>query len=640
MSSNGGASASDADWLTLLSQEQPASAFERLRLRQMAGAGVEEAAKVDATARQALQVRAMMGDRRQRLVELAALNQLAGRLTAIGDHSLLLAEVARQARRLLSVDVTYLMLLEPDGILRIEVVDGSIGSALRGIELPIGTGIGGHILETGRPYAAADYLHDRSLAHKPDVDEAARSERLGGILGVPLRLGEQTIGALFAAERRPRPFLDGEVSLLTALASHAALAINNARMLEDARRSARELDEANSALRSLNEAASQSSELHDRLVEVVVDGGGLPDVLAGLAAAISACACFSGKSVRLGVAADGRELEGEDFGWIPQVGKALRQSRPRRGPSGQAESGSRAGRYWLSVGVPTGLGEHGQLLVWRDEPFDDVHRLLLEGAAAVVSLAGASERAVRDAERRAKGEFIAALLSGSVDHVVIRRRAQLVGVDLDAVAGVVLLDAPAEVRGAVRLAQLLAADGGWAGEYDGRQVVLSTANADQVTRICAAQARLPCTAVIAPSPGGVAGVATAHNDALETLRLLDALGRDRICVETSELGIFRKLLSSATRSDVDAFVAHRIGPLLDFDRARGRDLVVTLRTYLAEGRHHARTCERLHVHANTLYGRLARIQKILGDDWTESDRLFEIDLALRLHGLAAAVSGA
>jgi len=58
-----------------------------------------------------------------------------------------------------------------------------------------------------------------------------------------------------------------------------------------------------------------------------------------------------------------------------------------------------------------------------------------------------------------------------------------------------------------------------------------------------------------------------------------------------------------------------------------------VRAYLAEGRHHARTCERLHVHANTLYGRLARVQDLLGEDWTDADRLFEIDLALRLHAL-------
>ena len=42
------------------------------------------------------------------------------------------------------------------------------------------------------------------------------------------------------------------------------------------------------------------------------------------------------------------------------------------------------------------------------------------------------------------------------------------------------------------------------------------------------------------------------------------------------------------------------------------------------------------MHANTLYGRLARVQELLGDDWTDPDRIFEIDLALRLHALMGA----
>ena len=161
---------------------------------------------------------------------------------------------------------------------------------------------------------------------------------------------------------------------------------------------------------------------------------------------------------------------------------------------------------------------------------------------------------------------MAALLSGSVDDVVVHRRAQLVGVDLASVRCLVVVDTPAESRGAVRLAQLMAADGGWAGEYGGRQVVLATASAASIRGLCDTQARLPCSVVMAPCRTGVRGVAAAYGDAVDALHLLEALGRDRACVETSELGIFRSLLSTATRPEVEAFVAHRIGRLLDFDR--------------------------------------------------------------------------
>ena len=63
---------------------------------------------------------------RRRADELAVLNDLARRLAALHDTREVLDEVARQARRLLGVDVAYIMLLRAER-LRIEVVDGAMG---------------------------------------------------------------------------------------------------------------------------------------------------------------------------------------------------------------------------------------------------------------------------------------------------------------------------------------------------------------------------------------------------------------------------------------------------------------------------------------------------------------------------------
>ena len=96
---------------------------------------------------------------RRRAEELAVLNDLARRLAALHDTREVLDEVARQARRLLGVDVAYIMLLRADR-LRIEVVDGAMGSAMRGIELESGQGLGGQVLATGRPLSSERYLAD------------------------------------------------------------------------------------------------------------------------------------------------------------------------------------------------------------------------------------------------------------------------------------------------------------------------------------------------------------------------------------------------------------------------------------------------------------------------------------------------
>src|SRR6188768_4577380 len=106
---------------------------------------------------------------RRRADELAVLNDLARRLAALHDTREVLDEVARQARRLLGVDVAYIMLLRTD-LLRIEVVDGAMGSAMRGIELESGQGLGGQVLATGRPLTSDRYLEDARFPHGQNID--------------------------------------------------------------------------------------------------------------------------------------------------------------------------------------------------------------------------------------------------------------------------------------------------------------------------------------------------------------------------------------------------------------------------------------------------------------------------------------
>ena len=69
-----------------------------------------------------------------------------------------------------------------------------------------------------------------------------------------------------------------------------------------------------------------------------------------------------------------------------------------------------------------------------------------------------------------------------------------------------------------------------------------------------------------------------------------------------------------------------ISPLREHDRARGSDLVRTLRTYFATGTNASEAADRLFLHRNSMLYRLERIQKLIGLD-LKDDR---VALALRL----------
>jgi GAF domain-containing protein len=540
---------------------------------------------------------------RRRADELGVLNDLARRLAALHATHEVLDEVARQARRLLGVDVAYIMLLRADR-LRIEVVDGAMGSAMRGIELEAGQGLGGQVLATGRPLSSERYLEDTGFPHGEGTDATALSEQLGGILGVPLVVGDDTIGVLLAAERRPRRFGDRDVELLAGLAAHAALALRTADLFDRERAAAAELRSAIETLRAVSESRQRASDLRDVLNDVVIAGGGLDAVVTALEQS-------AGLTVEVRDRA-GRTLAGESL----------------------AESA-------LMVPVDLPSGHVGELLAASTNGPDDEEALrLLRIGATTVAVLMASERSVAEAELRSRGEFVHALLSSDADEVSLLRRARAIGIDLHAVTTVAVVDSePVGATASAAFAARLAAElGGWSAGHAGQVVVLLPATVDRahevVARFSGQDVRTPTTG-LAGGEGGPHGVRSAHEEARQTAALLLALGRAGSCAASDELGLYRSLFSSSGRTGLATFIDATVGPLLAYDDERQRDLAVTLETYLELARHHARTCESLHIHPNTLYQRLDRVTEVLGSRWKEPDRALELQVALRLHRLLA-----
>ena len=540
---------------------------------------------------------------RRRADELAVLNDLARRLAALHDTREVLDEVARQARRLLGVDVAYIMLLRHDR-LRIEVVDGAMGSAMRGIELESGQGLGGQVLATGRPLSSERYLEDTRFPHGEGTDSAALSEQLGGILGVPLVVGDDTLGVLLAADRRARAFGDRDVELLAGLAAHAALALRTADLFDRERAAAADLRAANETLHAVSESRQRASDLRDELNDVVIRGGGLAAVVAALERSA-------------GLAVQVRDHDGHTLAGEPPAEGGLVV--PVDLPSGRGGD---------LVAAPTGVPDD-----------EDTLRLLRIGATTVAVLL-ASERSVAEAELRTRGEFVHALLSSDADEASLLRRARAIGIDLQAVTTVAVVDAEpvGPTAGAAFAARLAAELGGWSAGHAGQVVVLLPADVDRaresVTRLAAPDGGAPTTG-LAAGGGGPLGVRSAHEEARQTAALLLALGRAGSCATSDELGLYRSLFSSSGRAGLATFIDATVGPLLAYDDVHQRDLAATLETYLEQARHHARTCEVLHIHANTLYQRLDRVTEVLGPRWKEPDRALELQVALRLHRLLA-----
>jgi DNA-binding PucR family transcriptional regulator len=67
------------------------------------------------------------------------------------------------------------------------------------------------------------------------------------------------------------------------------------------------------------------------------------------------------------------------------------------------------------------------------------------------------------------------------------------------------------------------------------------------------------------------------------------------------------------------------------ERHRSVPLARTLHAFLDHGRRPAAAAAELGVHVNTLYQRLAVLDRLLGENWREPDRALDLHLLLRLH---------
>jgi hypothetical protein len=610
-------------FLELLAREASPVEFEAPLLEaRAAGAPPERLAELEAAKLSALRVRTLLERRARREAELSALFDTAGDLAGLRDVGAVLEAIVRRARRLLHADISYMTLNDDErGDTYMRVTDGSVSAAFRALRLPMGAGLGGLVAQTATPYTSADYPEDERFRHMRHIDVAVGEEGLVSILGVPMRLGARVIGVLFAANRSERPFAQEEVTLLGSLAAHAAVAIDNARLLEETRAALDELSAASELIQARSAAVERAAQAHDRMTSLVVRGGGVEDVAAVVVDVLGgALVVQDSRDRRLASVGDLGELDDAEIAAAAEASRSLGRTVQR-------------GDLWVTS-MAAGAEALG-ILVWRGA---DPDQRILERAALVTALLLLFRRSVADAEGRVRGELLDDLLTGRVtDATALQDRAKLIGVDLETPHVLVVARHGGDRQRAAF----------WATSHASVRHGLAAAKGDEVILLLPGSSPGPEARTAARNLGAClgekatagaagpltppAGVADAYQEAGRCADALLSLGRQGDGASSDELGFVGLLIGEGR--DVAAFLESALGPVLAYDQRRGTALVQTLEVYFSVGGSLSRAAERLHIHVNTVTQRLDRVSQLLGADWQSPYRALEIQLALRLHRL-------
>ncbi len=602
----------------------------------------------------AAEVATQLHDRRRHEVELAALFETAGDLSSERDLEAVLQAIVGRARTLLRTDAAYLMLHDDErGDTYMRVTDGIETQAFKGLRLEMGAGLGGLVAKSATPYSTADYVADPRFVHT--VDEGVSGEGLVAIQGVPLKLGDRVIGVLFAANRRARPFTPDEVALLTSLANHAAIAIENATLFGELRRALHELHEAHAARESHSAAVERAAGLHDRLTNIVLEGGGMTAVAQTLCDVLGGGLLVVDVHGRVMAAAgsDPLVVTAQERGTLPAGSPASRAVRDVCGRGAEARRSKRIvgnddyPSAWVTP-IVAGQDVLGALVLLHPS-LEAADIRSLERGALVTALILLNERTVAEAEQRMRGQLLDDLFAvPHRDPEGVRRRAALTGLDLTRPHTVLVARCPDGIRAREvcdAATSFASGRGGLAAEYDATTVVLLPSDdpTDDVARELAARlsqsAGVPVTVGAAPAPPGVDGFVDAHRDARRCLEVLVSLGRHGEAATPEQLGVYGLLLAQADRSELHQFVRRVLGPVIDYDAQRGTDLTRTMLIFFDNDANLSKTASALYLHVNTLYQRLDRISRLLGPGWRHGDDALQAHVALKLHQVTGQAPG-
>jgi signal transduction histidine kinase len=193
--------------------------------------------------------------------KLALVQEIGQALTSTLDLDRLLALIMEKITILMEADRSTLYLLSDDGrALWSKVLQGG---EMREIRLLVGEGIAGWVAASGETLNIPDAYRDQRFYPAVDLRSGYRTR---SILCMPMRDKQgATIGVVQVLNKKDGPFTAEDEALLAALASQAAVAIENSKLYHSLLARTHELDILFAVEQEVSSAASLD-ELLDRLL--------------------------------------------------------------------------------------------------------------------------------------------------------------------------------------------------------------------------------------------------------------------------------------------------------------------------------------------------------------------------------------
>jgi PucR family transcriptional regulator, purine catabolism regulatory protein len=287
-----------------------------------------------------------------------------------------------------------------------------------------------------------------------------------------------------------------------------------------------------------------------------------------------------------------------------------------------------------------------------DEGLDALDALVIEQGAAACGLEMSRAKAVSEATKRLRGDFLDAVLAGAIPQQEIKRWAERIGHDITAPHAAIIFSWP-DVATPPSMRRLETMVNGEIG----------TGRASALTRISEGEVAVFVNLGSDGSLKGARALAQSVCDQaakeFPKVKLLCGLGRPATTVADwrvsykeggqavaaarrmgeggplffGDLSVYRLLFQLEGHSELTAFCNETLGALIDYDHAHNSSLIQTLAAYFAHHGNLSQTAEALYIHRNTLQYRMDRIAEISGFDLDNPETRLAVQLAIKAYRL-------
>ncbi|MEG1536692.1 MAG: helix-turn-helix domain-containing protein [Clostridiales bacterium] len=528
------------------------------------------------------------------------------------------------------------------------------------IFLEVGEGISGKTfaLGQGRILNGREKVIQESADMQPDhmnnyLHLTAHQDFPRDVISTVLKAQGQILGVLtidnFNAET---DFDEDDLELLQAAADHAAVVIVQVQLLQREQKHLQELEQLTQQLHVQHSALEQTLSIHNQLLNIALQNQGFDQVISFLSWSIGCPLVIY--NLYLDILAASRQ--GED----KELPERLMESSSMKALlcdwQKQIIPLPESGEILYLVPLSGGNKLLGFIALWLQdrEQLSQLESVVLNYGAMLLSLECLKQDAVLETSQKLKGEFIQGILRGNLDNSLVQQSRQL-GFDDEDYFCVLLVKRSANDS-----------KSGFIQELSNSQLMHSIIDLLQLMKIKSMVNRdkeFYCL-LLAFDSQAVKNVADSLYKLTERLlqmqpqlqisvgRLYQGLQQVRISYRESKqcqilsdkyalrsrlinyeaLGFLRLVLNSGD-NEINAYIKDVLLPVMEHDHKKGSSLFKTLLFYVRCNKSLNAVAEEMHVHNNTVYSRIKRIEDLLKVDFDDTQQWINIQVACTVYEL-------